>query len=78
MDKEKEIEEMKNDIIDNAVLDDISENYGDDIFFVECHTVAKRLYELGYGNIKQAVKEFMDNKVKPLIDELVEISFDVF
>lgn len=38
--------------------------------------ICEGLVHQGYGNVKQAVKEFAESKVKPLIDELVELMFD--
>lgn len=40
------------------------------------HIIAQRAISAGYGNVEQAVKEFVDSKVKPLLDEMVEIMFD--
>lgn len=38
--------------------------------------ICESLYAAGYGDKKQAVKEFAEKKVKPLIDELVELMFN--
>lgn len=65
MNKEKEIEDMA-----NALL-----QYDKTLFWSGRFEVATALYNAGYGNVKQAVKEFAEKKVKPLIDELVEIWF---
>lgn len=37
---------------------------------------AEALYNAGYGNIAEAIKELSENTVKPLIDEIVELMFD--
>lgn len=71
MNKEKEIEEMAN-LIAIACPDLIDENCGG-TSCVSCLT--KKLYNAGYGNVTQAVQEFAE-KVKPLIDELVELLFN--
>lgn len=74
MDKKKEIEEMAKVMYRHYCKDD---KCG------ECkqpncleYRRAVRLYNAGYGNVKQAVKEFAENAVKPIIDELVELLFD--
>lgn len=36
----------------------------------------KKLADKNYGNIEQTVREFAENEVKPLIDELVELLFN--
>lgn len=38
--------------------------------------LALHLMGAGYGNIKQNVKEFSENIVKPIIDELVKLLFN--
>ncbi|MCM1437774.1 MAG: hypothetical protein NC131_00990 [Roseburia sp.] len=34
------------------------------------------LHKCGYGNVKQAVKEFGDSVVNPIIEELIELLFN--
>lgn len=55
MDKEKEIEEMRIAIEDLIELDGWAEK--GDVKFIE---TSKNLYEAGYGNVAQAVKEFAE------------------
>ncbi len=72
-DKQKQIEEMANDIIDNAVLDDICANYGNDTFFADCHTVAERLYDLDYRKQKEVIMQIDLGDCTPeLIKEITE------
>lgn len=66
MNKEKEIEGMANELHSAT-----NESY------VNCRKIARILVDRrGYGNVKQAVKEFAENAVKPIIDELVELLFN--
>lgn len=70
MDKEKEIKELKNILLENKHHfreEDLNKRYTKEAII---------LISLGYGNVAQAVKEFAENKVKPLIDELVELLFN--
>lgn len=74
MDKEKEIESMA-EIITDSAFNDMSNSrsrhkYGVSGFYAEA------LINAGYGNVEQAVKEFAQSKIKPLIDELVELLFN--
>ena len=66
MDKEKEIEGMANEL-----------HCATNESLISCRKIARILVERrGYGNVEQAVKEFAENKVKPLIDELIELLFN--
>lgn len=38
--------------------------------------LAEQIINAGYGNFKQAIKEFAENAVNPIIDELVELLFN--
>ncbi len=64
--QQKEIEEMKQTLVDYAMEHSLCFSF--DAF----RTHAKTLYDAGYGNIKQAVKEFAD-KLKGRINELIEL-----
>lgn len=76
MDKEKEIEGIA------KIIDGINEpiEYDEDLctvtYYPTSKDIAMRLHLQGYGNVKQAVKEFAEKNVKPLIDELVELLFN--
>lgn len=70
MDKEKEIKELKNILLENKY------HFTDENLDKRYAKAAIILISLGYGNVKQAVKEFAENNVKPLIDELVELVFN--
>lgn len=70
MDKEKEIEGMKNTLVNYAMKHDLC-------FSFEAYRInAKALVEAGYGNVKQAVKDFAENAVKPIICEIVTLMFN--
>lgn len=84
MDKKKEIEEMARALHSALVYDG---GYGwDDEQEVDCVETARNLINAGYGNVKQAVKEFAEKlkslfctecdygggDIKQLIDELVK------
>lgn len=82
MDKEKEIEKLSEFIFKNH-SDNICDVCGSND---TCHEfdhdacgmfyfIAKDIVDKGYGNVKQAVKEFAE-KVKPLISEIVELMFN--
>lgn len=65
MDKEKEMEGMANEL-----------HCATNESFISCRNIARILVERrGYGNIEQAVKEFAENKVKPIIEEIVDCIF---
>lgn len=66
----QELERMKNTL--NAMCTHIDGEC--DCSCTDC--IAQGLVALGIGDKKQAVIEFAENKVKPLIDELVELLFN--
>ena len=69
MDKEKEIKEMT-----EAVM--CAMEYRKKTGTPNFEMIAKNLINADYGDVKKAVKEFAEIKVKPLIDEIVELMFD--
>ncbi len=71
MDKEKEIEEMAMSIAEcnGTTCENCRPKCNK---YITCEILHKN----GYGNVKQAVREFAENKVKPIIDELVELLFN--
>lgn len=84
MNNEKEIERMA---IEQIIRDEFIEwlNVAGCIpqgttYWCECmgciEDSAAKLVSAGIGDKKQAVKEFAEKKVKPLIDELVELMFN--
>ena len=68
MDKEKKIKEMT-EVLENCIEQDFCD-------YVCYEKSAENLVNAGYGDVKKAVKEFAENKVKPIIDELVELLFN--
>lgn len=64
MDKKKEIEEMAEVISQVQYLGGLEDK------------VAEKLVKAGYGNVKLAIKEFAENVVNPIIDEIVTLMFD--
>lgn len=72
MDKEKEIEKIK-DIILSGYLPVVYPQKFDDLLIQQLRNSARRLVEAGYGDTKAAVKEFA-YKVKELIHGFENIS----
>lgn len=76
MDKEKEIEEMAMSMQEEIEYwtDYVEDGYSE--VHIDYEKAAKNLINAGYGDVKQAVKEFADSIVNPIIDELVTLMFD--
>lgn len=74
MDKEKEIEEMAKVLYGHYCKDDKCGECKEPSCLE--YRRAVKLYNAGYGDVKQAVKEFAENAVKPIIGELVELLFN--
>lgn len=69
MDKEKEIEDMKNTLVNYAMKHDLC------FSFEAYRTYAKTLVEAGYGHISTALSEYLHSNVKAaaMIDSIVII-----
>lgn len=83
MEKEKQMQELKQILFNDTILrsqvcGECSLRACDRDNKPHCakyHAIVKVIFGAGYGDTKQAVREFAE-KVKPIIDDLVELMFN--